>query len=87
MVINLTACELQSAEGPAFQQICRLRVHVSSIVVQTVVKKFACVNDCAERGVALMQTFNQTIAKDEDQNTILTTSCRETSKGLSKVRT
>jgi hypothetical protein len=35
------------------------------------VKNLVCVNDCAERGVALMQTFNATITKNEDQKQYL----------------
>ena len=36
-------------------------------IAEALVKNLACVNDCAERGVALMQTFNQTVTKDEEQ--------------------
>lgn len=36
-----------------------------------VVNNLACVNDCAERGVALIQNFNATITKDEEQKQFL----------------
>lgn len=38
---------------------------------ENLVKNIACVNDCAERGVALIQTFNATITKDESQKQYL----------------
>ena len=31
----------------------------------------ACINDCAERGVALIQSYNATITKDEEQKQYL----------------
>jgi len=40
-------------------------------IAEVLVKHLACVNDCAERGVALMQTFNETITKDEEQKQFL----------------
>jgi len=38
---------------------------------EDVVKNLVCVNDCAERGVALIQTFNATVTKDESQKQYL----------------
>ena len=35
------------------------------------IKNLPCVNDCAERGVALIQNFNATITKDEQQKQFL----------------
>ena len=35
------------------------------------VQNLSCVNDCAERGVALMQLFNESITKDEQQKQYL----------------
>lgn len=40
-------------------------------IAEALVKNLACVNDCAERGVALIQTFNETITKDEEQKQFL----------------
>lgn len=34
-------------------------------------KNLACVNDCAERGVALIETFNETLTRDEEQKQYL----------------
>src|SRR6476619_2863808 len=34
-------------------------------------KNLTCVNDCAERGVALIQTFNETLTRDEEQKQYL----------------
>ena len=38
---------------------------------QSFVKNLASVNDCAERGVALIQAFNNSITKDEEQKQYL----------------
>jgi hypothetical protein len=38
---------------------------------QSFVKNLACVSDCAERGVALIQAFNNSITKDEEQKQYL----------------
>lgn len=35
------------------------------------VKNLSCVNDCAERGIALIQSFNATITHDETQKQYL----------------
>src|SRR5207244_9602851 len=35
------------------------------------VKNLSCCNDCAERGVALIQSFNDTITRDEEQKQYL----------------
>jgi hypothetical protein len=35
------------------------------------ISNLACVNDCAERGVALIQNFNATITNDEEQKQYL----------------
>jgi len=40
-------------------------------VARELVKNLPCVNDCAERGVALIQNFNETITKDEEQKQFL----------------
>lgn len=40
-------------------------------IAQSFVKNLACVNDCAERGVALIQTFNDSTTKDEEQKQYL----------------
>jgi hypothetical protein len=40
-------------------------------IASDLVKNLTCVNDSAERAVALMQTFNQTITKDEEQKQYL----------------
>jgi len=45
------------------------------------VTKLPCVNDCAERGVALIEKFNST-TKDESQKTILAASCGTTQKNI-----
>lgn len=34
-------------------------------------KNLPCVNDCPERGVALIQNYNETITKDEEQKQFL----------------
>ena len=38
---------------------------------QSLVKNLACVNDCAERGIAPIQTFSDSITKDEEQKQYL----------------
>lgn len=43
----------------------------SYIAAAALVKNLVCVNDCAERGVALIQEFNETITKDEQQKQYL----------------
>lgn len=40
-------------------------------IAKSVVKKLVCVNDCAERGVALIQTFNESVTKNEEQKQYL----------------
>jgi len=36
-------------------------------ISEVLVNKLACINNCAERGIALIQTFNQTIVKHKEQ--------------------
>jgi len=43
----------------------------SYITAAALVKNLVCINDCAERGVTLIQTFNETITKDEQQKQYL----------------
>jgi hypothetical protein len=40
-------------------------------MASVLVKNLACVNDCAERGVALIQNFNSSITSDEEQKQYL----------------
>ena len=40
-------------------------------IAEGFVKNLVCVNDCAERGVALIQAFNDTVTKDETQKQYL----------------
>ena len=40
-------------------------------IAANLVKNLACVNDVAERGVALIQRFNSSISKDEEQKQYL----------------
>ena len=40
-------------------------------IAEALIKNLTCVNDCAERGVALMQTFNESITKNEEQKQFL----------------
>ena len=45
--------------------------NASFMMAEDIVTKLVCVNDCAERGVALIQAFNATITKDETQKQYL----------------
>jgi hypothetical protein len=47
----------------------------------SIVTKLPCVNDCAERGVALIEKFNST-TKDEFSKTVFVASCRATQKNI-----
>jgi hypothetical protein len=40
-------------------------------LAEAAVKNLACVNDCAERGVALIQTFNETLTRNEEHKQYL----------------